>query len=400
MSLLIANARVVTGAGSPPLASADVQIEGTRIAKIGRGLWCPQDTQRIDARGRVLMPGFVDAHTHALWAGDRLAEFEQQQRGASYLEILAAGGGIMATVRAVRAASEDELAERLLERLNLMLREGSTTIEVKSGYGLSTESELKLLRAIHRAAGSFEGTVVPTALLGHALDPTQDRFVQRVIDETLPAVHQAFPGVTIDAYCEQGSWSVDACTRLFERASSLGHPMRVHADQFTSLGMLERALELGARSVDHLEAASRKDLMRLAAFGAYGVMLPASSFHLNQRYGNGRALLDAGGKLVIATNCNPGSAPSSSMPFVVALAVRKLGVTLAEAVSACTYTAAQLLGFEDRGLIADGRRADLILLRHRDERLLGYEVGGNPVDLVICAGNPLGSGFRVAKSAR
>ena len=386
MSLFFANARVVTGDGGPALAGACVRTSGAHIIALGPTLVPEAGDQVIDAGGRVLLPGFVDAHTHALWAGDRLGEWELSLAGASYLDVLKAGGGIHATVRAVRAASEAELTALLLARLQVMLREGTTTVEVKSGYGLSTEHELKMLRAIRAAATSFAGTVVATALLGHARDPADPNFVERVVTETLPAVHQAFPGVAIDAFCEDGAWTVAECRRLLEEARRLGHPLRLHTDQFHALGGLDLALELGARSVDHLEATPADALIRLARSGVFGVMLPASGFHTDGRYANGRAFLDAGGKLVLASNCNPGSAPTSSMPFVVAVGVRKLGLTLGEALPAVSRHAAELLGFGDRGTIAVGKRADLILLRHRDERQLAHELGGNPVDVVVCGG--------------
>jgi imidazolonepropionase len=386
MSLLIRQARVVSGDGQPGLPCADVLIEGDKISKVGSVPSGLKAEQVIEAQGRVLMPAFVDAHTHACWAGNRLDEWEMKQRGATYLEILQAGGGILSTVRAVRAASETVLTQNLLEHLQGMLENGTTTVEVKSGYGLTTRDELKMLRAIAAAARVFPGTIVPTALLGHAIDPEQAHFVETVIEETLPAIHAEFPGITLDAFCEEGAWSLADCRRLFERARALGHPLRIHADQFHSLGALAMALELGARSVDHLEATTSDDLARLARSSAFAVMLPACGFHLDDRYANGRTLLDAGGKLVLATNCNPGSAPTVSMPFIIAVAVRKLRLRVAEAIAACTSSAASLLGFADRGRIAPGLRADLVLLRHRDERLLAYEFGGNPVDQVMCGG--------------
>jgi len=386
MSVLIRGARVVSGDGTAPRPDMDVRVEGAEIVELGRNLArLPTDTA-LEARGRVLMPGFVDAHTHSLWAGDRLDEFALRLRGAGYSEILKAGGGILSTVRAVRAASEAELSQHLSQRLAIVLSEGTTTIEVKSGYGLSTEHELKMLRAIASAAQGFRGTVVLTALLGHALDPEEPDFVERVVSETLPAVHAEFPGIAVDAYCEDGAWSVADCRRLLVRAAELGHPCRLHADQFQRLGALDLALELGLCSVDHLEASSTLDLQRLASSQTYGVVLPASGFHLDGRYANARTFLDAGGRLVLASNCNPGSAPSSSMPLVLALAQRHCGVTLDEAISAATYNPAKLLGFRDRGWLAPGQRADLILLRHLDERLLGYEFGGNPVDWVMAGG--------------
>lgn len=386
MSLLIRNARLVLGDGKSPAFAGSLRVEGEHIAEVGAVLVPRVGEELIEADGRVLLPGFVDAHTHALFAGHRLDEFELKQSGKSYLEILEAGGGILSTVRAVRAASEQELATGLERRLARMLTEGTTSVEVKSGYGLHTLDEIKMLRAIQRAGRRFPGAIVPTALLGHALDPDEPHFVDRVITETLPAVHAEFPGITVDAYCERGAWSVADCRRLFERAAELGHPLRLHADQFTALGGVELAIELGARSVDHLEASSAETLHALARSETFGVVLPVSGFHTDERYADARALLDAGGKLVLASNLNPGSAPCSSLPFVVALALRKLKLSAIEAIGACTGRAAALLGLTDRGTLAAGKRADLLLLQHTDERQLGYQLGGNPVDLVFVAG--------------
>ncbi|TVQ65230.1 MAG: imidazolonepropionase [Phycisphaerales bacterium] len=403
MSVLIRGARVLTMRPDPDahgpvraargkalgelgvIPRADVLFEGETIARIEERIEGVRGATEIDARGRVLMPGFVDCHTHACWAGDRLDEWEMQRAGSSYLDILKAGGGIMSTVRAVRGASEDELATTLGERLGRMLRAGTTSVEVKSGYGLSTLDELKMLRAI-MSPKVERPHVVPTALIAHAIDPEQPDFVERTINETLPALHEAFPGVTIDAYCEQGAWSLDACARLFAKAKSLGHPCRVHADQFNSLGMIPLAIEQGFRSVDHLEAAAPEELLALARSETFGVMLPCSGFHTDGRYADGRAFLDAGGMLAIATNCNPGSAPTFSTPFAIALAVRELGLTAQEAIGACTRNAAALLGLTDRGALAPGLRADAVLLRHTDERALAHEFGDDPVDVVIRAG--------------
>ncbi len=359
-----------------------IRFDDDRILDLGS---CPMSGGKreadhvVDAAGRVVMPAFIDAHTHACWAGERLDEWEMKQRGATYLDILKAGGGIMSTVRAVRNASEDELVATVRKHLNRMWREGTRTVEIKSGYGLTTDDELKMLRAISAAAADWAGTVIPTALIAHAKDTEQPDFIERTISETLPAVHDAFPGIAIDAYCEEGAWSLDETVALFEAAATLDHPLRVHADQFNELGMLDEAIRLGAVSVDHLEATSDAALERLAASDTFGVMLPCSGFHVDGRYADGRRFVDAGGALVIATNCNPGSAPTSSMPMAIALAVRHLGITAAEAIGACTVNAAALLGLEDRGVLRPGARADLIMLDESDERQLGYSFGGNPV---------------------
>jgi imidazolonepropionase len=393
MSWLVRDARIVPADGSPPLRGS-LRIEGERIAELGPQLQPEAGEPVLEADGRVLLPGFVDAHTHAAFVGDRLDEFEQLQQGRSYLQILAGGGGILASVRAVRQASEEELAQGLSERLQRMLEHGTTSVEVKSGYGLTTRDELKMLRAIVRAGRRFPGTVVPTALLGHALDPEQPHFVDRVVEETLPAVHAEFPGVAVDAFCEQNAFSVADCRRLFERALELGHPVRLHTDQFSARGGLELAIELGARSVDHLEASSPAGLRALGQSSTYAVLLPVSGFHSDDRYADARSLLAAGGKLVLASNYNPGSSPCFSLPFVIALALRKLHLRAADAIRGCTSRAAELLGLCDRGSLVPGARADLILLRHRDERMLGYELGGNPVEHVIVAGREVSANWR------
>lgn len=385
MSTLFRDARIITATGDAPFRGS-LRMRGELIAALGPELEPAPDDDVIEAGGRVLMPGFVDAHTHALFAGSRLDEFELSLQGKSYLEILAAGGGIHSTVRAVSRASETELALDLSRRLRVMLAHGTTSVEVKSGYGLSTEGELKMLRAIRIAAESFPGDVVPTALLGHTIDPAEPRFVDRVIGETLPAVHAEFPGIAVDAYCERGAWSPIECRRLLGRASELGHPVRLHTDQFSVLGGLEVALDLAARSVDHLEATPLEALARLAQTTCAGVMLPASGFHTDGRYADARALLDAGGKVVLASNYNPGSSPCPALPFVIAIAVRKMGLSALEAIRACTATAADLLELPGRGRIALGARANLLLLRHEDERQLGFELGANPVQRVFVAG--------------
>jgi imidazolonepropionase len=277
------------------------------------------------------------------------------------------------------------LAAGLRERLTRKLQEGTTTVEVKSGYGLTTEAELKMLRAIVRAGQDWAGMVVPTALLGHAFEGTLDDYARMVVKEMLPEVSREFPDITVDACVEEGAWSREACVRLFEKASK-HHPLRVHADQFNSLGMTPEAIRLHARSVDHLEAATKADLVALAGSQTSGVILPCTGFHSDGRFARAGFLVDQGGTVALATNCNPGSAPTHSMPFAIALAVRCCGLTPQEAITACTVNAASVLRLPDRGSVEIGKRADLILLQHLDERMLAYEVGGNPIDLVICGG--------------
>ena len=343
----------------------------------------------IDANGRVLMPGFVDCHTHACWAGSRIDEWDLKRRGVSYLDILKRGGGIMATVRAVRAASEQQLTDLLLERLQLLLRYGTTTVEVKSGYGLTTADELKMLHAIARAAAHWPGTIRPTALLGHAIDEEQPGFVGLTVRQTLPAVAAEFPpasGLSIDAYCERAAWSLEQCVLLFGRAHELGYPIRVHADQFNSFGMVPAAVRMDAVSVDHLEVTNDADLDLLAKSQTYGVMLPAAPYHLGGPQGKARKFVQDGGALCLATNYNPGSAPCGSMPEVVSLAVRAMHISPAEAITATTINPALLLNLPDRGVVEVGKRADLLLLRHTDERGLAFEFGTSPIAHVMCNG--------------
>jgi imidazolonepropionase len=369
------------------IARGDVLVADGKIAAVGTELAVPPNIEVIEADGRVLMPGFVDCHTHACWAGDSLDEWTQQLGGVLAAEIAKRGGGIHGTVRVVREAT---LAASLRTRLDLMLRAGTTTVEVKSGYGLTTEAELKMLHAIQRVTQEWPGTLVPTALLGHAIEGDPAVYTRMVVREMLPAVWHEFPGIAIDAYCDTDGWPLEACQRLYERARKHGLPLRVTADQLSSTGMVQEALKIFARSVDGLESASKVDLLALAASNTFAVMMPATGFHMKGRYPRAGAFVDSGGLLALASNFNPHTAPTFSMPLVIALAVRYCGLTPAEAITACTVNAAAVLGLSDRGTIEQGQRADMILLRHRDERLLAHEFGGNPVDVVISAGQRVG----------
>ncbi|MEM9694512.1 MAG: amidohydrolase family protein, partial [Myxococcota bacterium] len=269
----IENVRIVTPRGparGPAMDELLVVEEGRlliadgRVTSMGRSLELPA-VERIDGGGGVLLPAFVDCHTHACWAGDRLDEWQAKLQGASYLEIAAQGGGILSTVGAVRAASEDELASLLDGRLAAMERHGTASVEVKSGYGLTPESELKMLRAIRTAGTRWTGSVSITACIGHAIVGDESTFVEETLQETLAAVTVAFPGAAIDAYCEKGAWSVADTSRLVRAAHRAGHRVRLHVDQFHELGMLEVAIAEGVRSVDHLEATGIEGLTRLGA---------------------------------------------------------------------------------------------------------------------------------------
>ncbi len=411
MSLLIRRARVLTLApASPPdtavaaghpltrprrgaalrdlgiLPRGDVLIQGDKIAAVAPELPVPPDTEVIDADGRVLMPGFVDCHTHACHLGDALADWEKELAGTPRADIEKAGGGLPAAVRAVRAATRKQVTAALRPRLDAALRAGTTTLEVKSGLGLTSEQERKILGAIQRAATEWTGTLVPTALLGHAIDGDTAVFTRHIVREVLPEVWHEFPGLAVDARCAADAWPVEACVRLLDRARKHGLPIRVTADQHAATGMVPEALNLFARSIDHLEHANRADLQALAASDTFAVMLPGSSFHTGNRYARAGAFVDSGGLLALASDYGPHTAPSPSLAFAIALAVRQAGLTVAEAIVASTVNPATLLGFTDRGVIAPGLRADLVLLRHTDERQLAHEYGDNPVHRVICAG--------------
>lgn len=393
-ALLLHNARVLTMAGDGLGAreQCDVLIESGMITGIGPGLRAPSGARIIDARSRVVMPSFVDCHTHLCWAGNRLDEWDRKRRGDAYLEILASGGGIMSTVRAVRQAREEELVSGLTERLGWLIREGTTCVEIKSGYGLSTEHELKMLRSIVQAGEAWDGTVIPTACIGHAIDPEVERdvFIARTLGETLDAVHDEFPGIAVDAYCEEGAWTLEECRALFDRARQLGHPCRVHTDQFNELGMTRHAIEHGFLSVDHLEATSPEVLELLAESDTTGVVLPCSGYHVDGRYAPARALVDHGGRIALATNANPGSAPCLSMPTAIAMGVRGCGLTPAEALIGATRGGASVLGIQGAGKLEVGSRAELVMLRHSDERELAYTFGGRPVLGTVCGKRIIG----------
>ncbi len=388
--LLITGARVLTleGNGLGAIEGADVLIRGGVIERVAGSIQEPV-RQRFDAGGRVLMPAFIDCHTHACWAGSRLDEWERKLRGATYLEILESGGGIMSTVRAVRDASRNDLRDQLTLRLERMKSLGTLTAEVKSGYGLSTRDELKMLEAISEADEHWPGSVILTACIGHAKDPGVADFVRQTIEETLPEITRCFPGIAIDAYCETGAWSLDETLRLMDAALEAGHRVRVHADQFNDLGTIPEAIRRRFVSVDHLEATTPENLDALARSDTFGVMLPICGLHLDNRFADGRRFLDNGGHLAIASNYNPGSAPSCSMPMVIWAAVRHLGLLPDEAIAAATLGPAALLGLQDRGQVRPGCRADLILLDTADERKLAFEFGASPIAAAWAAGRKI-----------
>ena len=366
-----------------------IGIEGPRIAALGTGdpsaEW--RGAPALDARGRVAMPGFVDCHTHSCWAGDRYAEWAMKLAGRPYSDILAAGGGILSTVRAVRASTRASLADDLARRLGEMLALGTTTAEVKSGYGLSTDHELMMLEAIGDAGSRSPVRVVPTFLGAHAIDPDVPDFIARTVRETVPAVAAKWPGICADLYCERGAWGLEESLAYARAARASGMALRMHVDQFSDLGMVPHAIALGARTCDHLEATSEEHLAALARSRTLGVALPGSPFCLDGPFMRARQFVEAGGALAIATNRNPGSSPVASMAFAVALSVRRMGLTCAQALRAATWNAACALGMQDRcGALRPGMDADIALWPHADERAIALEVAGPPPDLVLARG--------------
>ena len=342
----------------------------------------PSELVDLDGRGRVVVPGLVDCHTHACFAGDRAGEFELRALGASYEELHAAGGGILATVRATRAVGEPALADAVERHRAWMLAHGTTTFEAKSGYGLDRETELAQLRAIATAGA------VPTFLGAHAVPPEfsdGDAYLDFVLEEVLPgAASLAEAG---DVFVEQGAFDVEQARRYLVACREAGLALRLHADQFTEAGGLQLALELNARSVDHLEATGPDGARALAESDVAAVLLPVAALMLGRPMPPGRALVDAGAVVVLATDFNPGSAFCESLPVVMSLACTQLGLAPAEALAACTVNAAHVLGRGDRiGRVAPGYDADLVLLDASDWRYLAYHLGGEHVALVVKEG--------------
>jgi imidazolonepropionase len=353
--------------------------------------------ETLDAAGGVVVPGFVDPHTHLVWAGDRAGEFEMRVAGATYMQIMTAGGGINRTVRDVRAASGDVLVEETYPRLDRMMALGSTTVEIKTGYGLSTEDELKLLDAIYRL-GALHAADVPATFLGaHAVPPEYegrtDDYVDLVAGEMIPAAadfarEQGQPVPFCDVFCEVGVFDVAQSRRVLAAGREAGMPLKIHADEFEGLGGTKLAVEMGAVSADHLVKTPEADIRALGEGDTVAVGLPCTPFGLgHSEYTPARAILDAGGALAIATDCNPGTAWCESMQMAMALACRYMGLTPAQALAAGTINAAYAVGMGDRvGSLEPGKQADLLILDAPDYRHLGYRFGSNLVRTVVKAG--------------
>lgn len=385
-----------------------VAVAGGRIVAVGptaalRAAYTAE--QKIDAAGKVVCPGFVEPHTHVVFAGDRVQEFELRVKGTSYQEIMAAGGGIVSTTTAVRQASVEQLVAETRPRLDAMLALGTTTAEIKTGYGLDTASEMKLLRAIEALAGQHTIDIVPTFLGAHAIPPEYqgraDAYTDLVIDEMLPAAaawYQAsfFAARHIplfnDVFCEQNAFNLDQSRRVLAAGLALGLPVKIHADEFTALGGVSLAVELGAVSVDHLDVTTPAERAVLAASETVGVVLPAVNFNLgSHHFADARALIDDGAALALSTDINPGSAPCPSLPLVMAIACRYQQLLPAEALNAVTRNAAYAVGLGDEvGSLEPGQQADLLIVAAPDYRHLAYQFGGNLVETVIKRGQVVG----------
>ena len=359
-----------------------ILCDGDRIVDVGRMRdlrSLDDEVEELSGRGRCAIPGLVDCHTHPAFGGDRVDEFSLRAAGASYEELHEAGGGILSTVAATRAVGEAGLTRAVERHRGWMLRAGTTTFEGKSGYGLDHDTELASLRAIATAGG------IPTWLGAHAVPPEHedaDGYLAFLLAEVLP---DAAPlAEAADVFLERGAFDVTQARRYLEACAAAGLALRLHGDQFTEAGAIPLAVELGARSVDHLEATGADGARMLAASDVVGVLLPASALFLDRPMPPGRALVDAGAAVALATDFNPGSAFCESLPLVCSLASAQLRLSPAEALGACTVNAAHVLGRADRlGRLAPGFAADVTLLDAPDWRYLAYHLGGPVVSGVV-----------------
>ncbi len=372
-------AELTTNTGEP-IEDAVVAVEDGVVTYAGPAGDAPDQTGGlVECGGRALIPGFVDAHTHLVFAGDRSEEFARRLAGESYIEIAASGGGILATVAATRNASEDDLFELASRRAWRMIRAGTTTLEVKSGYGLDLETELRLLRVARRLGEELPVTVKTTFLGAHSVPPEyrNDRaaYVDQLIDEMIPNLG----GLAdyCDVFVEEGVFDVADARRIFDAALANGLEARVHAEQLTHSGGARLAAEVQAASADHLDHVTEADAAALAAADVAAVLVPGASYTLRSPQAPGPMLLDAGCLVALATDCNPGTSFFESMAPIISLAVVQMGLTVTQALEAATLGGARSLGFRDRGYIATGARADLVLLDAPSAAHIPYRPGTN-----------------------
>ncbi len=421
MSLLIRGAhQVVTPTGSgarrgPELAMLDVRPDAVircddrRIVFVGEA---SEDQQRfgaaeetLDVDGCCVLPGFVDPHTHPVWAGSREDEFDRRLHGESYMDIAASGGGINSTVRATRAASSERLLAGTVDRLDRFLTHGTTTIEAKSGYGLDLNTEVRMLEVIREADRLHPVDLHPTCLAAHEIPPEYrddpEIWVQQLIQDIHPRIAQLGLAEAVDVFCETGVFSLDQTRRLLADAEDFGWGIHLHADELTPLGGTELAVELSALSADHLMCVTPGGVNALSASETVAVLLPGTSFFLRSAWAPARELVNAGCAVALATDCNPGSSPTESMPMILALATLGMGLGVAEAITASTLNAAAAIGrAHEIGSIEVGKKADLIVLRAPTYHQLVYHFGVNPVRHVVKNGRVVvRDGVRIAASA-
>jgi imidazolonepropionase len=368
---------------------AAIAISNGVIAWVGpEGNWHGDAATEVDLQQRAVVPGLVDPHTHAVWAGDRLADFEARTSGVGYEAILAKGGGIWSTIRATAAASEQELVALAKPRIDALLRSGATVIEVKSGYGFTPDSEIAMLQAIRTLAASVPARILPTLLI-HVPPPKsgdRDDYVSEVCETLIPQVSQRKLAGAADIFIEAEAWNAAEAERILSSAQRHGLAIKLHCEQFHNVGGLELGVRIGALSVDHLEACTPEQVSLLASSQAIATILPGVSLHLGLPPAPGRKLIDAGAAVAVGTDLNPGSSPLFSTAAAMALAVRLNGLTAQEALIAGTVNAACALGISDAGRIEAGLPADFLILESSDWRGLIYTLGANPVGEVWIRG--------------
>jgi imidazolonepropionase len=368
---------------------------GPRIEWVGAERDLPpqyRPDESHDLRGGWLTPGLIDCHTHLVFAGTRATEYAERLRGRSYEEIARAGGGILSSMRAVRAASEQQLFDESLPRLRSLLAEGVTTVEIKSGYGLTLQDEAKMLRVARSLADALPVTVSTTLLAAHALPPEYagraDAYIDAIATEWLPQLRAEGLVDAVDIFCENIGFSIEQADRLFDAAGRLGVPVKMHAEQLSNLGGSLLAARRGALSCDHLEYATAREAAALAASGTVAVLLPVAFFCLaEERKPPLAALRAAGAGMAVATDCNPGSAPGSSLLLAMSMATRLFGLTCEEALAGVTRHAARALAMQDeRGTLAPGKAADFAVWDIREPEELAYWCGFNPCRAVVKGG--------------
>jgi len=404
MSLLVRNSsQVVTPIGRAArrgqalaelevLEGAVVRCDHGRISFVGEeaehGRRFDEPEVVLDAEGGCVIPGFVDPHTHPVAAGAREAELNRRLGGETYMEIARSGGGINATVRATRAATFDQLLQGALRRLDTFLLHGTTSIEAKSGYGLDLETEVRMLEVIREADRRHPIDLFPTCLAAHEVPPEHrddpERFIGLVNDEIHPEIARRGLAEAVDVFCEQGVFDLDQTRRLLAGSDGRGWRIHLHADELTPLGGTELAVELGALSADHLVYVTEAGIDALAGSDTVAVLLPGTSFFLRSSFAPARRMVERGCVVALATDCNPGSSPTESMPMILALACLSMGLTVAEALVAATLNAAAAVGRADElGSLEPGKRGDLVVLDAPSFHHLVYHFGVNPVRHVV-----------------